>query len=229
MSEVPVQHQYACIYQNGIGRCRSIMPIISLTAACRKHRDQPTERAPAPSVIIIRYTIEDEQAELLREAGVVWSPRENRAEDERRHVERARWAGIDPNAYRFGKASGTPVFGEGGLKDGVSVNDLLIELAAIGFKVTDCHLEPGKREGKSVIVLGFTKSPEEIVLHEVLTTFLFATWDYAHVWANPNQDDGVIKHTVNLVSNIGDTLPRFLVRYADGLWSAIETFPHEAA
>ena len=58
MSEVPVQHQYACIYQNGIGRCRSIMPIISLTAACRKHRRArfvvaPRESSTRPAACIV--------------------------------------------------------------------------------------------------------------------------------------------------------------------------------
>ncbi len=195
---------YACAAGTvGRARCRNTA---SREGRCHEH--PATVLAPAPDVVLMKFSINERRATELSAAGV--STRDvNWQERDQKHVAHAQAHDRQAHRYREVADSGVPVFGPDGLRD-VGIGRAYQEINQ-EYGLRDVHLLPHRNGRMFVLVLTFEKSgasttpsTEAAVL---LAWILNSTYGFVHVWANPPQADGRVVHTVNC-SHRADTVPK---------------------
>ncbi len=199
---------YACVAGTvGRARCRN-----AATKEGRCHEHPAAALAPAPDVVLVKFSVNLRRAEELVEVGI--PVREvNWQERDRSHVAHAEAHDRQSHRYRENVAdSGVPVFGTEGIAD-VAIARAYRELNQ-EYGLRDVHLLPHRNNRMFVLVLVFEKgaatispSTEAAVL---LARILNSTYGFVHVWVNPPQADGRVVHTVNC-SHRMDSAPKCLL------------------
>jgi hypothetical protein len=143
---------------------------------------------------------------------------------EQKHVEDARRVGRQPYAVRENIAdSGVAIFqdeeGNPGLKK-VLVGNALDEIL-LDYRPTDLHIFQRRDRGQMFVLVitlewGKTGSSQDIPV-EVADFVANSSWEFCHIWANPQNADGDVVHTVNL-GHRSDEAAECQLLFADGLW-----------
>jgi len=179
--------------------------------------------APAPDTILVKFNINPRWAQRFEEAGV--SRRIPFEVDlEEKHIAHALKSHRKPYRYRDIADSGVPVFGMDGVSK-VSILELLGELQENGYQPQGVHIRT-RRKRFDVLVIPFSQEtsgerslPRQAV--ELLREFLkLSCWGFAHIWANPPDDQGKIVHTVNLSHREPGKSPKRNLCFDHGLWAA---------
>jgi hypothetical protein len=177
-----------------------------------------SERVGLPDLVLVKCFISSQYTSDLLDAGVHYTEKKNRKVIDHQHAEQARAIGRDPDQYRKVPDSGVPIFGKDGLKN-VGILSMLGELGEVGYRVTACHIEPGRDQNKDVIVLAFGRDGEEVQLPHELTMFIGAnSWSVGHIWANPPNGDGQVVNTANFIGRQIQP-PKCELKFAGGLWA----------
>lgn len=208
----------ACRAEASVGaRCRHMVDGPGL---CSQHAE--AKLASPPTTVLVKTRVNKRWMACLEEAGVRWQRRDDEA-IKQRHVDEAEKLGRKPDAFRQTPDSGVPVFGKEGASS-VSVDRLLDELAAGGYRLTDVHMyqRPQDQPNMANLTLQFQHRAEAekvIDLPAPVRDLVGSTWEFAHVWANPTKPDGSTPHTVNLSHRFPDVEPKFRLVFDGGYWN----------
>jgi hypothetical protein len=222
--DTPDRFVYACAAEtDGHGRCRNNSVEGDPTNFCTHHanmRDsgQKVRFAPTPTKVLVKANVNPKWAKKLTELGVPVKHPDFEKLDQK-HAEDAETHGRKANAIRDIADSGVPVFGKSGISD-ISVAQLVVELAMLGFMATDCHIFQRRDQGvMNVLVVTFEKKVTEFVLSdEIEQLFAKSRWGFIHVWDNPPKKDGTVLHTINL-SHRSDEKAEQELRFSGGLYA----------
>lgn len=216
--------QYACIAATKKGaRCRNFVKVQG--TMCPLHQKmvesgKEVRLAPAPDTVLIRFRVNQKWVAKLREAGVRTQPL-RWLQKEQKHVRQAERLSRKPYRLRNIADSGVPVFGPDGISR-VSMEGLLEYLISVDYRIADAHLlrtiKKAQQMGILVLVLSRQQPAIELPFFSLLSPLLSSSWGYAHIWANPPQEDGKVVHTVNLSHRL-ETPPELELWFDDGLWA----------
>lgn len=227
---------YACkaAAHNGAARCRNMEP-------CSVHHGKVTVLTPRPDVVLLKINLNKKNNALFANAGI---PRRERS-DERRgqlgeeHRQRAEKLGRDSLVIRKRREgegnvdypeahdSGCAVFGSEGLHHGIDIRDLVNQLLAVGFYLTNAYRLDREQKPPIRLVIEFRRQqgvPKSqhtfpwLLLPQLINT----CFGQVDVWANDRDARGQVVHTVNCGERDDVTKPQFRLSYAGGDWRVEE-------
>lgn len=234
------QQFYACKAASAGGRVRCRVE----RGKCSNHHEELKNAwvpAPRPTVVLLKINCNEKWEKRFESAGVKRQVRslQRSVELGQKHVAQAHELGRNPYAVRrVGQPddwapesadSGTPVFGKDGLLGGTDIHRMLEDLGKAGYVLTNAHLlERGHKPPMRLVMeltLGATKAIEFPwqLFHQLVNT----TFGKIDVWANPQEPDGRVTHTVNCGQR--DTqMRKYYLRFAGGDWDLDEVPIEEA-
>jgi len=218
---------YACTAETeGRGRCRNAAQDNDRDGLCSSHAQQRDsgkniKRVSRPGRVLVKANINQSWFKRFTALGIpVKTP--DFAKQEAAHVADAQRVGREAYAVRKNIAdSGVQVFGKDGVASALMVEPL--DSLLVAYRLTDMHIFQRRDKGlMNVLVLTYeagTEGDKKITLPVAIAEFFaMSSWGYAHVWANPPKEDGVVLHTINLSHRSDEPAARQLL-FADGLWA----------
>lgn len=221
--------KYACQAMTEQGaRCRYFVTLpleLPENVFCSLHEEKAKEGkvtvAPPPDVILFKFRVNPNWYERLLRSGIELRRISPQGKREMKHIMHAKKYRRAPYRFRGMADSGTPVFGKEGLPN-VGLSQVWSEILSSGYGVKEIFLSPRAGEPMATLTVvlqqkGGFFGPR--INRRELYRFMFATsFGFAHVWANPPQENGLIVHTVNLVQRIPQKEPSVFLTFNKGLW-----------